>query len=95
MDSERDQSNNEGVDHDEMMREAQSWRTDIMDNHSGTPACDIPMMILINKKESEAAAHVAGSGTQDHSDVDLGHQAGGIVREQLVDLATNNGFSLW
>ncbi len=73
------------------MREAQAWRTDIMDNYSGTPACDIPITILINEKDSEAAA-ATGSGRQGHSD--LGCQ-GGTIHEQLVDLANSNGFSSW
>ena len=94
MDSERGQSNNGGVDHDEMMKEAQSWKTDIMDNYSGTPACDIPMMILINKKNSEAVAHTAGSGMHVRDHADLGRQ-GGITHEQLMELAINNGFSSW
>lgn len=94
MDGERGQSNNEGiVDPEEIMREAQAWKTDIVDNCCGssTPTCDIPMMILINKKDSKAAAHI-GSG-QDHSDL---RQQGGITtNEQLVELASSNGFSLW
>ena len=83
------QSSNERVD--EMMREAQAWKMDIMDNYpQGITSCDIPMMILINKKDSETA----WSG-QDNSD--LGHQEGAIImtQEQLVDLATSNGFSSW
>ena len=101
MGSERGQSTDEGLDLGEVMREAQSWKTDIMDNHSGgSPACDIPMMVLINKKKaSEAAAapavHVGGSGMppQDHGELE--HHQGGINHEQLVDLATNSGFSSW
>ena len=98
VDSERGQSTDEGLDLSEVMREAQAWKTDIMDNHSGgSPACDIPMMVLINKKASGAAAApaVGGSGMlpQDHGELER-HQ-GGINHEQLVDLATNSGFSSW
>lgn len=75
------------------MREAQAWRTDITDHYFGTPECDIPMTILINEKDSEAAAHAAGSGRQDHHS-DLEGQ-GGMTREQLVDRAISNGFSSW
>ena len=75
------------------MREAQAWRTDITDHYFGTPGCDIPMIILINKKDhSEAAAHAAGSGREDHHS-DLEGQ-GGMTHEQLVDLAVSDGFSL-
>jgi hypothetical protein len=78
------------------MRGAQAWRTDIMDNYSSTPACDIPMTILINEKDSEAAATSAAarSGSQGHSDLE--HQLeGGMTHEQLVDLAISNGFNSW
>ena len=75
------------------MRDAQAWRRDITDHYSGTLACDIPMMILINKKDSEAAAYAAGSGRQGHCS-DLEGQ-GGMTHEQLVDLAVSNGFSSW
>ena len=83
--------------HDEMMREAQAWKTDIMDNrYSGTStpsACDLPMMILVNKKENSEAAAAESDIQQEHGDLE--HQGETTRAEQLVDLATNNGFSSW
>ena len=68
LDGERGQSSNEGIDPNEMMQEVQAWKTDIMDNYSGTSTpSDTPMMIFINKKDSKAATH-AWSG-QDNSDL--------------------------
>ena len=71
-----------------MMMEAQAWKMDIVDNYPVPTLCrDILMMILINKRDCEAVVHV-GSGQ------DYRHQ-GEITQEQLVELATNNGFSSW
>ena len=94
MDSDRGQPNEEVNWHDKMMREAQAWKTDIMDNrYSSTTACDIPMMILVNKKENGKAAAAESGIQQEHSDLE--HQGETTWAEQLVDLATNNGFSSW
>lgn len=92
MDSER--SGGGGIE--EIMMEAQDWKAEISNNYPKSDDHNTPMMVLVNKKDGEAAAVHAGRSSQDDSD--FGYQTtayGEMTQEQLMELATNNGFNSW
>ena len=78
--SERGQSSNIiGVDPDEILTEVQAWKTDIVDNHPTTPR-NMPMMILVNRRDNEAEAPTRSRQNVNHSD--LGYQLQGELTQE-------------
>lgn len=67
------------------MTEAQAWKTDILDNSTSTPQ-ELPMMVLVNKRESETE-----HGLEHNDD----GQESEMNEEYLSDIALKNGFTSW
>ena len=65
------------------MREAQTWKTDILANSHYTPQ-DLPMMVLVNERETETECREQINGKDEKLD-----------QEQLSELAIKNGFTSW
>ena len=70
----------EVVDPGEILKQAQGWKVDILDNCLCSPQ-DLPMMVLVNNKQ----------GVNEH-DSDENRVTN---RAELVELAIKNGFASW